>query len=86
MHFENGEPVSDFEYSLSSRFGSVEQFNYDAKTKTITIEYEEDDQNGMYNSEKNCGDYHLEVYRFNGETFESIETHWKKCFLNEVME
>ena len=80
LHFENGEPISDFEYELGSRFGNVEQLNYDAKTKTITIEYEEDDQNGVYDDEKECGDYHFEVYRFNGKTFELIETHWKKCF------
>ena len=80
LHFKDGEPISDFEYELGSRLGSVEQFNYDAKTKTITIEYEQDDQNAGYDYEKECGDYRLEVYRFNGKTFESIETHWKKCF------
>lgn len=87
IHFENSEPLSDFSYELRSRFGSVEQFDYDAKTKTITVEYEEDDQNGeYYDYEKGCGDYHFEEYRFNGETFELIETHWKKCmeiFLNK---
>lgn len=80
LHFENGEPISDFECGLSSRFSSVQQFGYDAETKTITIEYEEDDLNGGYDDEKECGDYRLEVYQFNGKTFEPIETHWKKCF------
>jgi hypothetical protein len=89
LHFENNEPVSDFDIELPSRFGSVKQFDYDAKTKIITVEYESDDQNGGYNYENNCGDYYYEVYLFNGETFESIETHWKKCtgrFLDERVE
>jgi len=84
LHFENGEPVSDFDIALPSRFGSVEQFAYDVKTKTITIEYESDDQNGMYDYENGCGDYYYEVYLFNGETFESIETHWKKCIKERI--
>ncbi|MDR2009907.1 MAG: hypothetical protein LBQ22_05450 [Bacteroidales bacterium] len=79
LHFENNGFINNFEYELNSRFGSVEQFGYDAETKTITIEYTEDDLNGMYDYERRCGDYHFEVYRFNGETFESVETHWKKC-------
>ncbi|MFA5540306.1 MAG: hypothetical protein WC984_01395 [Bacteroidales bacterium] len=79
MHFSSGVPIIDFEYSLSTRIGSVKQFDYNSKDKTITIEYEEDDLNGEYNYENECGDYHFKKYKFNGATFEPIEKRWVKC-------
>ena len=69
----------DFEYSLSTRIGSIKQFDYNSKDKTITIEYEEDDLNGEYDYEKECGDNHFKKYKFNGITFEPIEKRWVKC-------
>ena len=54
-------------------------FDYNSKDKTITIEYNEDDLNGEYNYDKDCGDYHFEIYKFNGKTFKSIEKRVEKC-------
>ena len=79
IHFENSIPVIDFKYTLYTRMGSVKQFDYNSKDKTITIEYNEDDLNGEYNYDKDCGDYHFEIYKFNGKTFESIEKSVEKC-------
>ncbi|MDD4067455.1 MAG: hypothetical protein PHG98_02945 [Bacteroidales bacterium] len=79
IHFENSIPVIDFEYTLYTRMGSVKQFDYNSKDKTITIEYNEDDLNGEYNYDKDCGDYHFEIYKFNGKTFKSIEKRVEKC-------
>lgn len=79
IHFENNIPIIDFEYTLSSRMGSVKQFDYNSKAKTITIEYNEDDLSGEYNYNKDCGNYHFEIFKFNGNTFESIEKRFEKC-------
>ena len=73
VKFENGKPVSEFDYDLEFQFERDVQFEYDAKTKTITIAFERDDV-----SDSNYDEYSKEVYTFNGETFELTEDCWKK--------
>ena len=78
VKFENGSPVSEFSYELSSRFGYVEQFDYDAVTKTITIAFETDDLTGRESDYDTYDEYCKSVFTFDGETFELTESYWKK--------
>ena len=54
VRFEDGEPVCEFSYQLDTRFRSVEQFDYNVETKTITIVYETDDWTSGCHCEPEC--------------------------------
>jgi hypothetical protein len=69
VRFEGGKPVCDFSYQLNTRFGSSQQFDYDAETKTITIAYETDDHTSDCYCEQECDD--KDTYRGNSSYYEN---------------